>query len=197
MRRWVRHGSRALWSVMLALFIVAGLVYPVVGSCQRANQFMQRANSLDGLNYMQSYDPGDYYAIRWLNSTIQGDPVIVEAYGPQGGDYSDYGRISAFTGLPTLMGWAGHEYQWRVNWLNKDSNAADFYRRGSDINSIYTNTHPAIVLALMAHYNAPYLYVGPLEQITYTGANLQPSKPSTKIFYPSTPPTDSRLLAPT
>jgi len=183
MRRWVRHGSRALWSVMLALFIVAGLVYPVVGSYQRTNQFMQRSNSLDGLNYMQSYDPGDYYAIRWLNSTIQGDPVIVEAYGPQGGDYSDYGRISAFTGLPTLMGWAGHEYQWRVNWLNKDSNAADFYRRGSDINSIYTDTHPAIVLELMAHYNAQYLYVGPLEQMTYTGANLQRFKSFMKIIY--------------
>ena len=183
MRRWVRYGSRALWSVMLALFIMAGLVYPVVGSYQRTNQFMQRTNSLDGLNYLQSYDPGDYYAIRWLNSTIQGDPVIVEAYGPQGGDYSDYGRISAFTGLPTLMGWAGHEYQWRVNWLNKDSNAADFYRRGSDINSIYTDTHPAIVLELMAHYNAQYLYVGPLEQMTYTGANLQRFKSFMKIIY--------------
>ncbi len=183
MRRWVRHGGRALWSVMLALFILAGLVYPVVGSYQRTNQFMQRTNSLDGLNYMQSYDPGDYYAIRWLNSHIQGDPVIVEAYGPQGGDYSDYGRISAFTGLPTLMGWAGHEYQWRVNWLNKDSNAADFYRRGSDINSIYTDTHPDMVLELMAHYNAQYLYVGPLEQMTYTGANLQRFKSFMKIIY--------------
>jgi YYY domain-containing protein len=183
MRRWIGHGGRALWSVMLALFILAGLVYPVVGSYQRTNQFTQRTNSLDGLNYMQSYDPGDYYAIRWLNSTIQGDPVIVEAYGPQGGDYSDYGRISAFTGLPTLMGWAGHEYQWRVNWLNKDSNAADFYRRGSDINSIYTDTHPGVVLALMAHYNAQYLYVGPLEQMTYTGANLQRFKSFMKIVY--------------
>ncbi|HKF36829.1 MAG TPA: DUF2298 domain-containing protein, partial [Ktedonobacteraceae bacterium] len=183
MRRWIQRGSRALWVVVLALFIVAGLVYPIVGSYQRTNHFTQRTNSLDGLNYMQSYDPADYYAIRWLNSHIQGDPVIVEAYGPQGGDYSDYGRISAFTGLPTLMGWAGHEYQWRVNWLNRGVNAADFYRRGSDINSIYTDTHPGVVLELMARYNAQYLYVGPLEQMTYTGANLQRFKSFMKIIY--------------
>ncbi len=170
--RWVRRGSRILWSVVLLLLLLAGLVYPAVGSYQRTNHFMYRTNSLDGLTYMQSYDPSDYAAILWLNSQIQGNPVIVEAYGPQGGDYSDYGRISAFTGLPTLMGWAGHEYQWRVNWLNNDYNAADFYRRGSDINIIYTDPHPDVVLALMARYNAQYIYVGPLEEETYPRADL-------------------------
>jgi uncharacterized membrane protein len=170
---WVRRGSRILWSVVLLLLLMAGLVYPVVGSYQRTNHFMYRTNSLDGLTYMQSYDSSDYAAILWLNSHIQGNPVIVEAYGPQGGDYSDYGRISAFTGLPTLMGWAGHEYQWRVNWLNNDYNAADFYRRGSDINTIYTDPHPDVVLALMTRYNAQYIYVGPLEEETYPRADLQ------------------------
>jgi YYY domain-containing protein len=170
---WVRRGSRILWSVVLLLLLMAGLVYPGVGSYQRTNHFMYRTNSLDGLTYMQSYDSSDYAAILWLNSHTQGNPVIVEAYGPQGGDYSDYGRISAFTGLPTLMGWAGHEYQWRVNWLNNDYNAADFYRRGSDINTIYTDPHPDVVLALMNRYNAQYIYVGPLEEETYPRADLQ------------------------
>ncbi len=169
---WVRRGSQTLWSAVLLLLLLAGMVYPIVGSYQRTNHYLQRTNSLDGLNYMQSSAPGDYAAIRWLNSHIQGNPVIVEAFDPQGGDYSDYGRISAFTGLPTLMGWSGHEYQWRVNWLNNDYNAADFYRRGADINAIYTNTHPGVVLSLMALYHAQYLYVGPLEQSTYPGSNL-------------------------
>ncbi len=180
---WVRRGSRVLWSAVLLLLVLAGLVYPVVGSYQRTNNYMQRTNSLDGLNYMQSYDPGDYAAIRWLNSHIKGDPIIVEAYDPQGGDYTDYGRISAFTGLPTLMGWAGHEYQWRVNWLNKDYNAADFYRRGSDINAIYTDKHPNEVLTLMTRYNAQYLYVGPLEQMTYPGVDLQRFKAFMQVVY--------------
>src|SRR6266581_1493467 len=170
--RWVTRGVLVIWSVALLVFFLAGLVYPIVGSYQRTNHYMQRTNSLDGLNYLQSYDPGDYAAIRWLNNHVQGSSIIVEAFNPQGGDYSDYGRISVFTGLPTLMGWAGHEYQWRVNWLNKDYNAADFYRRGADSNTIYTDTHPSEVLALMARYNAQYLYVGPLEQLTYPRANL-------------------------
>ncbi len=170
--RWVLRGCQVLWSAILMLFLLAGIVYPIVGSYQRTNHYMQRTNSLDGLNYLQSYDPSDYAAIKWLNSHVQGDPIIVEAFDSKGGDYSDYGRISALTGLPTLMGWVGHEYQWRVNWLNNAYNANDFYRRGTDINAIYTNTNPGAVFALMNRYNAQYLYVGPLEQSTYPGANL-------------------------
>src|SRR6266487_397371 len=171
-QRWVGRGGKVIWSVVLLLLVLAGLVYPVIGSYQRTNHYSQRTNSLDGLNYLQSYDPSDYAAIQWLNSHIQGDPVIVEAFDPQGGDYSDYARISAFTGLPTLMGWAGHEYQWRVNWLNDAYNANDFYHRGADISAIYTNPNPDTVLSLMNRYNAHYLYVGSLEKTTYPQANL-------------------------
>ena len=171
-QRWVGRGGQVIWSAVLLVFFLAGMVYPIVGSYQRTNHYTQRTNSLDGLNYLQSYDPSDYAAIRWLNSHVQGGPVIVEAFNPQGGDYSDYGRISAFTGLPTLMGWAGHEYQWRVNWLNDAYNANDFYHRGADISAIYTNTNPDTVLSLMNRYNAHYLYVGSLEKTTYPQANL-------------------------
>src|SRR6266480_163503 len=170
--RWVARGVQVIWTAALLVLFLAGLVYPIVGSYQRTNHYAQRTNSLDGLNYLQSYDPGDYAAIRWLNSHVQGSPVIVEAFNLQGGDYSDYGRISAFTGLPTLMGWAGHEYQWRVNWLNDANNAADFYRRGADITAIYTNTNPEAVLSLLKRYDAHYLYVGSIEKTTYPQANL-------------------------
>ncbi|HVB73568.1 MAG TPA: DUF2298 domain-containing protein [Ktedonobacteraceae bacterium] len=170
---WVRRFGQGVWSVVCLLLLLAGAIYPIVGSYQRTNEFMQRTNSLNGFTYMQSYNPGDYYAINWLNSHVQGTPVIVEAFGPNGGDYSDYARVSAFTGLPTLMGWSGHEYQWRVNWLNNAYNAADFYRRGSDINTIYTSNNSQTVLDLLESYHVSYLYVGSLEVATYAGYNLK------------------------
>ena len=168
----------AVWSVALLAFLLAGAVYPLVGTYARTDHYAHRTNSLDGLAYLQTCHPlycdydssGDYAAIRWLNSHVSGDPVIVEAVGP---DYSSYGRISTFTGLPTPMGWVGHEYQWRVNWLNNSYNSIDFNRRAGDIDSIYTDQHPAVVLALMARYHAQYLYVGILEKEKYPTANLQ------------------------
>ncbi|HCI81437.1 MAG TPA: hypothetical protein DHW02_17310, partial [Ktedonobacter sp.] len=108
-------------------------------------------------------------AIRWLNSNVQGNPVIVESIGD---DYSNYGRISVFTGMPTLMGWVGHEYQWRVNWLNDPMNAIEFNRRSADVDTIYTNKNSDVVLSTMKYYNAQYLYVGALEHQKYPMANL-------------------------
>jgi uncharacterized membrane protein len=131
---------------------------------------------LNGLDYLQKYNLGDYEAINWLNSNVSGTPVIVEAVGSNDingtpnlqGDYSDYGRVSAYTGLPTIMAWVGHEYQWRVNWMTKDNNSTDFNRRTSDIISIYTSSSQAEVLALLARYNAQYIYVGDLERLAFS-----------------------------
>jgi YYY domain-containing protein len=169
-QRRMQRSLEVVWSLCLLAFLLLGAVYPIAGSYARTDHFAQRTNSLDGLAYMQSYSPGDYGAITWLNTHVSGDPVIIESVGP---DYSDYARISAFTGLPTPMGWVGHEYQWRVNWFNKDDNAAEFNRRSSDIDTIYTSTDPQVVLSLMARYHAQYLIVGALEQAKYPKANLQ------------------------
>ena len=179
-QRFTRRTAQVIWMTALFLFLVAGSIYPIVGSYQRTNHFASRTNSLDGLAYMQISDPADYYGIQWLNNNIQGDPVIVEAVGP---DYSDYARISAFTGLPTIMGWVGHEYQWRVNWLNKDINASDFDRRQADVTSIYTDKSPDVVLSLMARYQAQYLYMGPLEEETYLGADLHRFSSFMQVVY--------------
>jgi YYY domain-containing protein len=180
-QKGMQRGAQILWSAGLLTLILAGAVYPLAAfyprferidfSVQPARHYLQRTNSLDGLTYLKTDAgyPGDYQAIQWLNANIVGNPVIVEAVGP---DYSNYGRISVFTGLPTLMGWVGHEYQWRVNWLNSNANAIDFTRRSTDVDAIYTNTNPLAVLSLMANYHAEYLYVGALEYQKYPKADL-------------------------
>ncbi|HEY0752626.1 MAG TPA: DUF2298 domain-containing protein [Ktedonobacteraceae bacterium] len=160
--------SRLLWSAALLIFLLMGAVYPLTAVHQRYEGFT-RDTSLDGLDYMSSTDPGDYAAIRWLNANIAGDPAIVEA---PGGEYSLYGRVSIFTGLPSPINWQGHEWQWRVNWVSRGLNSADFFRRVNDVNQIYTDKSPQDVLTLLARYNAQYLYVGPLEQQTYVSSDV-------------------------
>ncbi|HVU68504.1 MAG TPA: DUF2298 domain-containing protein [Ktedonobacteraceae bacterium] len=177
--RWTYTVSRVLWSAALLVFLLMGAVYPLTAVHQRFEGFKQDT-SLDGLDYMRTSSPGDYQAIRWLNANVSGDPVIVEA---PGGEYSLYGRVSVFTGLPSPINWQGHEWQWRVNWVTKGLNSADFSRRVNDVNQIYTDNSPQNVLALMARYNAQYLYVGGLEQQSYVGANLTRFASFMKVVY--------------
>jgi YYY domain-containing protein len=207
--RWLRWGGSGAWGFCLLLLVLASMAYPLFAPATRLayinpttqSYYLSRSNSLDGLTYLQNYqqlvpdpsDPnnsslpekvyfgaGDYAAIRWINAHIQGDPVIVESVGD---DYSVWGRVSAFTGLPTLMGWVGHEIQWRVNWLIRVGQPDALTQRMDDVNTIYTSPDPRVVLATMARYHAQYLYVGALEYLKYPNVNLQRFRSFMNVVY--------------
>jgi uncharacterized membrane protein len=74
--------------------------------------------------------------------------------------------VSAHTGLPTLLGWAGHEHQWRGNY---DEQA----RREPDIETLYTSVNPSMVLDLLQEYDISCIYVGPLERARYPAEGLE------------------------
>ena len=96
----------------------------------------------------------DNEAILWLNTHVQGSPVILEAPGCE---WSYYSRVSAFTGLPTLIGWpGGHEGEWRINWLPEQHQGDILGARAAVANEIYTNPNQGTVLALLRQYHVRY-----------------------------------------
>jgi uncharacterized membrane protein len=161
-------GGKLIWICGFLLLVLLALVYPLFATDARTGQYHQ-AVGLDGVQYLDALSPGDVAAIHWINTHIDGDPVMVEATGDE---YSDYARVSTFTGLPTVLGWSLHEYQWRVNWLNNPTNAADYTRRSADLDTIYTSSDAGLVKQLLHRYNASYLYVGALERQKYPKADL-------------------------
>ncbi len=87
-------------------------------------------------------------------------------------EYTHLGRVSAFTGLPTLIGWGGHETQWRFNWLQQPQNASVIDQRIDDVTQIYTNPDSGAVMSLLRRYHVNYVYVGQAERQRYPTANL-------------------------
>ena len=160
---FVRRGARVV--VVAVLLVVAGLVYPALAIPARAGE-SGGPPTLDGAAYLAETHPDDYAAIAWLNDNVSGAPVILEAPGDHARAYVYEGRVSAHTGLPTLLGWAGHEHQWRGNY---DEQA----RREPDIETLYTSVAPDEVLTLLDKYGISYVYVGPLERARYPAAGLQ------------------------
>ena len=138
------------------LLIAAGLFYPLLSVPTRTNHFSGDP-TLDGMAYMAASQPADYAAIRWLQENASGNPVILEAVG---GQYSWGGRISAHTGLPTVLGWAGHEYQWR-------GSTPEPAIREQEIQTIYTSPFWSETQNLLDKYGVEYVIVGPLEWSTY------------------------------
>ena len=118
-------------------------------------------NTLDGLAFLQQPAPGEYSAIQWLRDEAPWGRMV-EAVGD---DYSDFARISSSTGLPTILGWKGHELQWR-------SSTVSFQGREDDVRAIYSSGDPQEVLRLLSAYDVRYVYLGSRERRTYGGENL-------------------------
>lgn len=154
------------WRMMLVAgpLIVAGLVYPPLSVGARASEQTGKA-TLDGAFYLSETHPDDYAAISWLNANVTGAPVILEAPADKARAYVYEGRVSAHTGLPTLLGWAGHENQWRGGYGQQS-------RREPDIETLYTSTDATAVLALLDKYDVSYVYVGQVERARYPEAGL-------------------------
>ena len=148
-------GGKAV-SAVAVILILAGLLFPVLAIPKRADEYGGPA-TLDGADYLSRQRPADYAAITWLNEHVKGAPVILEA---PGGSYGYEGRVSAHTGLPTVLGWAGHEHQWRGTY---DEQA----RREEDIETLYTSVDKEQVLTLLDKYDISYVYVGALERDLY------------------------------
>ncbi|MEI7640315.1 MAG: DUF2298 domain-containing protein [bacterium] len=158
---WIKHFYlkykpmyvKWIWYSIFVVLIGMGLFYPVASAAVKTGGF-NGYTTLDGTEFFNMRYPGDYQAIAWIKKNIKGTPVILEAHGPE---YTEYGRISSFTGLPTVLGWPGHELQWRGTWEEPGA------RMGA-IDKIYTTTDINEAQRLLKEYNVDYVYVGLLEK---------------------------------
>jgi YYY domain-containing protein len=143
---------RTIFLASCTLLIAAGLVYPLIAGYSRVSGFSASPN-LDGTSSLAKNNPDDWAAIEWLRTKTKGTPVILEAPGKS---YSYEGRISAFSGLPSVLGWSLHEAQWRGNYDEQGM-------REPDIETIYTTRDPLEALELLDKWNVKYVVVGPSE----------------------------------
>jgi len=144
--------------------LLASLLFPYYAIQSRAVEYRgavaaeeREPATLNGLSYIGRYNPDELEAIEWLQANVDGTPVILEAVG---GQYSNFGRVSASTGLPTLLGWAGHEYQWR-------GSTPEPALRGSAVEIIYGGLDWEQALDFLNSYDIAYIYFGANERNTY------------------------------
>ena len=134
--------------------------------------------TLDGLASLRRYNPSEYDALMWLLENAarpgQSPPVVLEAVG---GQYSAFGRVAANTGLPTVLGWPGHEWQWR------GSDHPEPGRREGMVEQIYTANDLGSVAALLDELGVTYIYVGDLEAGTYGAAGLEKFRERLEVAY--------------
>jgi YYY domain-containing protein len=160
---WLGRRARlaaAAWALPLLAGLALAAVYPVAGTYARKAGF-SHAPHLGGLRWLAQRAPGDPEAIEWLRDHAPRGSVVLESVGD---DYSAFGhaRISTFTGLPTVLGWPGHEVQW----------AHDPGTRRADVDLMYSTTDAAVARPLLQRYRVRYVVVGPIERADHGDAGV-------------------------
>ena len=165
------------WRAAAVMLILAALVYPFTATPARlADRYdTDIGPTLDGTAYMQSggwaengisfnFDE-DADALAWMRQNITGTPIVLEA---QTEGYRWGGRVSIYTGLPTLLGWPWHETQQRS--VAQVTPILD--SRKAIIEQIYTSPDPLETRRTLQLYGIEYVYVGQLERALYDAAGL-------------------------
>ncbi len=156
--RWPALAGYHLWRGAATALLVCGFAYTALAPLSKTG-FFAGPPSLDGLAWLRQANPQQWGAIAWLASQ-EGTPVILEASGPE---YSQFNLVSAFSGLPSVLGWAGHEYQWR-------GNTPEPARRKADVDSIYQTADAKAAEQLLRRYGVTFVVVGDAERQAYAGA---------------------------
>ena len=153
----LRGAASKVYTSVMVVVMVAGLAYPVFSLPTKTNNFKMddpEQRTLDGSAYLAIYMPDDYQAIQFMRGLEPG--VVAEAVG---GQYSEYARIATYTGLPAVLGWPGHEGQWRDGTL--------LGSREFDIETLYSTPDWVTTRNIIERYNIRYIVVGGLERGKY------------------------------
>jgi YYY domain-containing protein len=164
---WWRNAVAALCLLPAALLLVGSLVYPWLTAGKAFDEGKQVG--LAGTTPRER-TPEGVAAITWLRANAPGDAVVLEAVGPAYDTASlGFGGVSSATGLATVIGWEGHQNQWRGGMPDV---LAQVGPRAADVATIYSTPDAAEARRLLEQYGVDFVYVGEAEQATYPPEGL-------------------------
>ncbi len=167
---------RLAWEVVGTVLLAGAALFLLVSGSDKirdrsAPNMPHVMDSMAYMAYSQYADNGqmmdlsqDYRAIRWMQTNVQGSPVIVEANTPE---YRWGSRFTIYTGLPGVVGWNWHQRQQRV--LTPSTWVTD---RVDQITQFYSTEDLAEAQKFLEKYNVRYIIVGQLERIYFTSPGL-------------------------
>lgn len=146
--------------ILLFAFYLSLIIFPIIYPYFAVRSYygnLKIYQGLEGLGFLKNSSPDDYKGVLWLNKNISGQPVVLEAVG---NSYTQYNRVSALTGLPTVEGWLIHEWLWRGSFDEPG-------KRASETKTIYETSDINLAKSLLEKYQVKYVFIGAKEQEKY------------------------------
>ncbi len=166
--------ARRASNLLLIFCLGSGALYPLLAPISRTKLFAQ-PYTLDAEREFRSKCPQDAAAAEWLRENIKGQLVIAEASASA---YDWPGRISAFTGHCSVVGWHGHEAGWRDD-FNRPS------RRSYDVGRLFKSPDIELAMAIISQYGVQLVYYGEVERELFGDVGLEKFERAYDVVYAS------------
>ncbi len=155
---WSKRSAKMIpVQILTVLPLLAGLMYPALSVWTKTNGLNPvHGRTLNGALHPAYATEADRDAIQWMSDNLD-IGVVAEAVG---GSYSYFARVSVHTGFPTVIGWPGHESQWRGGYQYHGT-------REEDVRALYKSPDWEQTQEILKAYNVKYVYIGELERLTY------------------------------
>jgi len=154
----IRKQARYALAVLSLIAVAGGVVYPAIALPSKIGRVSPDRITLDGFKSIREGNADQAMAIDWLQQAPTG--VLAEAVAKSGGSYTTYNLISTFTGMPSVLGWVGHEAQWRGGY-------SEIGNSQTDLETLYSTNDWQRASEVIDQYDIRYIYVGALEYQTY------------------------------
>lgn len=154
---WRRHfGVAQVLAVLSLLLVLGSAIFPFAGVYAKTAGFSRATPTLDAAGYVAQGFPDVMAAVEWVRNNTMPDEIVLEGIGDS---YSaNHNRISTLTGRSTLLGWVGHESQWRGKAYGTMAQG-----RSQVIEQVYRTASPEEIPALLEEWGINYVFVGPTE----------------------------------
>ncbi len=150
----------AVFSGVAVVLVAASTIYMIAGAYSKTGGFASVAPTFDATAYLVMGSGDELSAVRWVHANTLPSDLVLEG---KGSSYrADTNRISTMTGRPTLLGWDGHESQWRGKAYGEMAAG-----RPQALTLIYRDASEQELRELLDTWGIDYVYVGPLERSQY------------------------------
>ena len=142
--------------------VFLGLMLSTVGYFNEAytTWFNGYYEGLDATAFIRGCSSADADIVDYINENFDEQVNVLEMNGLS---YSYFNRISAFTGMPTVLGWQSHEWLWRSSGAKTYPELVSL--RHQAVLDIYTSTDVKKVCYFIEKFDIDYICISTCEQV--------------------------------
>ena len=168
----LRNITRIILSISFLILATSNIYFVTASYLTKIKESSNLNPNLSSINQLEN-DTNKYELIKYLRLNSNHNDVIIET---QGKSYTNDSQISSESRIPTILGWVGHQLQWR-------SNHSDIYNREEDIDTFYISNDSQEIINIINKYSITMIILGPNEIEKYNINSLNKFLNISEIIY--------------